>query len=206
MDFAELQQRFDVPEDTRLFVFDVGKVLVNINVMKSAQEIAKACSAAVTAEFVKYHLFYSDLNQQVMIGKITSQEFYQAMTKKLMMRLDYEQFKLFFQDIFTDLNEEVVELICHLMINSRTLAILSNATKLQYEYLESRLSWLARLRENTFLSYELHVLKPDPHIYVEVEKRFGIDPKHIFFLDDNQGNVIQAKKRGWQARLYQPQV
>ena len=46
-------------------------------------------------------------------------------------------------------------------------------------------------------SYEAHVMKPDPEIFREAERRFDIKPAETIFLDDSEANCEAARKLGF---------
>jgi len=46
------------------------------------------------------------------------------------------------------------------------------------------------------------VMKPDPQIYLEAERRFGLSPAQTVFIDDRLENVDAACARGWQAFVH----
>lgn len=55
--------------------------------------------------------------------------------------------------------------------------------------------------DGALLSGEIGVCKPDPAIYAEAERRFGLDPASTWFTDDNAANVAAALERGWSAHV-----
>lgn len=46
--------------------------------------------------------------------------------------------------------------------------------------------------------------KPNMEIYELAEKRSGVKPNQILFIDNLEGNLVPAKQRGWQTFLYNP--
>jgi len=46
-------------------------------------------------------------------------------------------------------------------------------------------------------SYLAGVMKPDPGIYREAERRFALEPPATVFIDDRADNVAAAGARGW---------
>lgn len=53
------------------------------------------------------------------------------------------------------------------------------------------------------VSGEERLAKPDPAIFAVAERRFGLAPGELFFIDDNPANVAAARARGWQAHLFE---
>ena len=45
--------------------------------------------------------------------------------------------------------------------------------------------------------------KPDPAIFALAAKRFGYQPQHMLFIDDNAANIEAAAGLGWQVHLFQ---
>jgi HAD superfamily hydrolase (TIGR01509 family) len=40
-------------------------------------------------------------------------------------------------------------------------------------------------------------MKPHAGIYVEAERRFGLDPQRTVFIDDRAENIAGCQARGW---------
>ena len=53
--------------------------------------------------------------------------------------------------------------------------------------------------DNTFLSYEMGVMKPDTRIYTAVLNQTGMDAGRTLFVDDNEANCRAAQSLGIQA-------
>ena len=45
--------------------------------------------------------------------------------------------------------------------------------------------------------------KPDPAIFALAAKRFGYQPQHMLFIDDNAANIEAAAGLGWQVHQFQ---
>lgn len=46
------------------------------------------------------------------------------------------------------------------------------------------------------ISYQIHMLKPDPAIFLRAAQILGIEPNETIFIDDNAPNVLSAKTVG----------
>src|SRR4029450_10908464 len=55
-----------------------------------------------------------------------------------------------------------------------------------------------------FASHELGLLKPDPAIYREFERRVNQRGNEILFFDDTPENITAAQSLGWHAELIDP--
>ncbi len=56
--------------------------------------------------------------------------------------------------------------------------------------------------DSAVVSGELKAMKPDPAIYVEVERRSGLTGPDLIFTDDRPDNIAAALARGWKAHLF----
>ena len=56
-------------------------------------------------------------------------------------------------------------------------------------------------RINVFLSFELRCQKPDSKIYDLVSEKLPFEGKDILFIDDDERNICEAKRHGWNTLL-----
>ena len=80
------------------------------------------------------------------------------------------------------------------------LYLLSNTSDRFYRFREHIPVW--PLMRGALLSFEEHLLKPDPEIYRRLFSRFGLSPGECFFVDDNQANIEAARWCGMKGCLY----
>ena len=80
------------------------------------------------------------------------------------------------------------------------LYLLSNTPDRFYRYRERIPAW--PLMRGALLSFEEHLLKPDPEIFRRLFSRFGLSPGDCFFVDDNQANIEAARWCGMNGGLY----
>ena len=74
--------------------------------------------------------------------------------------------------------------------------LLSNVGDLHWAHL-SREYGLHRIGHGALPSFVAGVMKPEPRIYAEAERRFGLEPRATVFIDDLSANVESARQRGW---------
>jgi FMN phosphatase YigB (HAD superfamily) len=75
--------------------------------------------------------------------------------------------------------------------------LLSNIGDLHWAHL-SREYRLHRLGHGALPSFVAGVMKPEPGIYAQAERRFELEPARTVFIDDRPENIEQASARGWQ--------
>jgi putative hydrolase of the HAD superfamily len=50
--------------------------------------------------------------------------------------------------------------------------------------------------DEAFISYKMHVAKPNPLIYLKVFEATGIQPEETMYFDDSRDNIEAARKLG----------
>ena len=74
--------------------------------------------------------------------------------------------------------------------------ILSNASAETWPFAVERFPFLDRF-DGVLLSGEVGVAKPDPEIFDELCRRFGLRPESTIFVDDKAANVDAARALGF---------
>jgi len=77
-------------------------------------------------------------------------------------------------------------------------AILSNMGDSVLESIKREFQWIDNF-DVLVWSYQLHLAKPDPEIYLYTLQQLGTRPDEALFLDDKQVNVDAARELGIQA-------
>jgi HAD superfamily hydrolase (TIGR01509 family) len=79
--------------------------------------------------------------------------------------------------------------------------LLTNVGDLHWAHLEQVVG-LHRYALDVLRSDLAGVMKPDPRIYVEAERRFSLSPDTTVFIDDRAENIETARARGWRAFVH----
>jgi FMN phosphatase YigB (HAD superfamily) len=61
----------------------------------------------------------------------------------------------------------------------------------------------AEVADDIVYSHEVGLKKPDPAIYALTERRLGVEPHEVAFLDDVVTNVEAARAAGWHAVVHE---
>lgn len=77
-------------------------------------------------------------------------------------------------------------------------AILSNMGDSVLESIEREFDWISHF-DVLVWSYQLHIAKPDPEIYLYTLQQLGTKPDETLFLDDKQVNIDAALELGMKA-------
>ncbi len=92
-------------------------------------------------------------------------------------------------------------LIRDLRAAGHTLHFLSNMPEPYADHLV-KTHPLAEWFESGVFSCHVKQIKPSVEIFAIAERRFGVPPQDLLFLDDHPANVNAAQARGWQAVLF----
>lgn len=130
-------------------------------------------------------------------GLCSFADFFSTFCQETMVRMDLEEFSKEFLSIIGPIKPGCFEILQRLKKNYR-LALLSNTNAMHIEFLRKQTSLLDYF-DQLFLSYEMHLLKPDPAIFKQVAKQLVIEPTKILFFDDSKINVEAALKAGFKA-------
>jgi len=178
----------------KVVLFDLGRVLVDFDHLRSAQRMAAFCSK--TPRQIYDLFFESSATLAFEAGKITPEDFYLQVKQMLDLKLSYVSFEPIWNDIFflSVKNRSVFSLVNNLRTNYKT-AMLSNINILHHEYLKKNFPVFG-VFDKVFLSFQLGLVKPDKEIYNLVIRDLGVSPQEIFYTDDRPELVKSAKSLG----------
>ena len=175
-------------------IFDLGNVLLNYNAKKSARRFSKACKVPMTK--VWEHFFTSPTEKAYTRGQITCEAFYQHAKESLKVPVDFQTFKHYWNEIFTE-NKGMDSLLAKLK-KKYSLYLISNTNKLHFDHIKESFKILRHFKK-TFPSHEMGCRKPEPEIYKKVLKRIKMKPQETVFVDDMPKFVEGAQAVGMHA-------
>jgi len=181
-------------------IFDLGKVLIDFDHRILCRKISLL--AGKTPGEVYGLFFESALIKSFEEGALSPESFYMAVRRLIELDIPFEQFCLIWNSIFyvTDENRAMYELM-RALSPRYTLALLSNTNELHYAYLKTEIPVLGLFR-HLFVSCEMGVTKPDPHIYLRVLAALGVEPARVFYTDDRPEMVAAACAVGIRGFVY----
>ena len=97
-----------------------------------------------------------------------------------------------------DKYEEVVNYI-YTLEDKTNLVLLSDLIFACFSALENTIN--LNIFDKIFLSYEEGYVKSNIEAFINVEKKLNIKAENILFIDNNENNINNAKKRGWNTCL-----
>jgi FMN phosphatase YigB (HAD superfamily) len=186
-------------KDSPVFIFDLGKVLVDFDYSIAARKIA-ARSAKAPADLHAF-LGSSPLLVEYESGRINRQQFYEAVGHAIGFRGDLAEFGGYFAEIFTEM-PGTIALHAELRQLGFKCYIFSNTNDLAIEHVRRDFPFFANF-DDYILSYEVGAMKPQPEIYAAMEQLCGGSGSDLIYLDDRAENIAAGAARGWRTVLHE---
>jgi putative hydrolase of the HAD superfamily len=187
----------------KIAVFDLGNVIFRFDLSKFIKAYLKKTRNYKVNDFNELIFTCSDILYSYEKGNISSLDFYNALVKKTGYYGDYDDFSAVWNNIFEPV-PETIEIITSLVQNYQ-LALFSNTNELHFNYLKERYPDVFLLFNKFFLSYKMHLRKPEDEIFKQVMRYYDILPEEIFYVDDMEENVKAAKNNGINVHLFTSQ-
>lgn len=177
-------------------LFDCAGVLTHMNFREMMLEISG--NEDLADHFIRHlwapgspwHLHdKGELNAQQVVDALK-----ETMPKELHSSL--EIFVRDFPDAFPPM-EGMEQIVDALHAQGYGCYLLSNFPE-SFQELPRRTPVLNKL-DGMVVSYQIHLLKPDPAIFLRAAQILGIDPQETIFIDDTLPNVEGARKAGMEA-------
>ena len=182
-----------------VFIFDLGKVLVDFDYSIAAKKIA-ARSAKAPADLHAF-LGSSPLLVDYESGRLTRQAFYEAIRDAIGFRGDLAEFGDAFADIFAEM-PGTIGLHGELRRRGFKTYIFSNTNDLAIEHVRRNFSFFQNF-DGYIFSYAVGAMKPDAPIYEAMEKMCGQRGADLIYLDDRAENIAAGAARGWRVILHE---
>jgi FMN phosphatase YigB (HAD superfamily) len=180
-------------------VFDLGRVLVDFDYNIAVPRIAARSTLPLAG--IKTFFFHSHLLVDYESGRLTRQEFFEAVCKVTNFCGTIEEFGEFFADIFTEI-PPMIELHAELRRRGIPTYIFSNTNDLAVEHIRRNFPFFRNFDGYVF-SYKVKAMKPDATIYEALEKLTGRHGADILYIDDCPENVASGAARGWGTILHE---
>ena len=182
-----------------IFIFDLGKVLVDFDYSIAARKIA--ARSARSPKDLHAFLGTSPLLLEYESGRLTREAFFQAISSHLAYAGDLAEFGGYFADIFAEI-PPMIQLHTELRQRGFKTYIFSNTNDLAIEHIIRNFPFFQNF-DGYIYSYEVGAMKPQPKIYEAMEAMSGRRGLDLIYLDDRPENIAAGKERGWQAILHE---
>jgi len=175
------------------FLFDCGGVLVELNFRELMEEISG--SQEIAEYFIRHIWQPGSPWLQYDKGELSSEEV--ADRLKEFLPAEYHAYLEPFVKRWLDAlppMEGMEEIVNALREKGYPCYLLSNFAK-RFREMPERAPVLQKL-DGIVASYQIHMLKPDPAIYLYTAEALRFKPEETLFVDDSLKNVEGAKKAG----------
>ena len=181
----------------RVFVFDLGNVIVKPMNIKMLYEML---NCKISYENFSNFFKSSKYADEVHMGRISDEQYIKEVLKYANSDKTIEEFKeIYTGPIRNELYINTISIIETLKKRNEKVCMLSNLRKIDFEWFSTKYD--VKIFDELFLSYEMHLLKPDEEIYMKMLNKLNTIPEIIYFFDDNENNINAAKKLNINAYL-----
>ena len=174
-------------------LFDWGNVILNFSYDLTFKKWAEL--TPYDYNYFRTHFKFDNQMVEYEKGNISSQEYFKHVKQMLDISWSFETFEIGWNSIYIEINDKIISLLKRLKKNYK-LYLLTNTNELHSNCWKKKYSDILESFEGIFCSHELHSHKPEPKIYEDVLKEIDIDPKYVLFVDDNEENILGAKRVG----------
>ena len=174
-------------------LFDFGNVVLDFSYDLTFKKWAEL--TPFDYNFFKNHFKFDNKLVEYEKGEISSQEYFNYVSKLLDISWNFEIFESGWNSIYVGINSKMGSLLKRLKPNY-SLYLLTNTNELHANCWKEKYLDILINFDGIFCSHELHSHKPEREIYEDVLKKIDIDPKYVLFVDDNKENILGAKQVG----------
>ena len=188
----------------RNIVFDLGGVLVDLDFKAAINGLQEAGFANVKEQLMAFDR--GGIFQKFEVGEITADEFRTAIRENSTVTLTDEEVDALWNLMLLEIPREKLELILELR-GKYMVYLLSNTNSIHWDYVCKNAFNYRGFRvedyfEETFLSYEMHLAKPDKAIFEKVLNDANLLAEETLFIDDSEANCKAAQEVGIHAHHY----
>ena len=185
-------------------VFDLGGVLVDLDFKAAINGLQKAGFAKVKEQLQSFDR--EGIFQKFELGEMTAEEFRTAIRENSTVTLTDEEIDALWNAMLLEIPREKLELILDLR-GKYMVYLLSNTNSIHWDYVCKNAFNYRGFRvndyfEETFLSYEMHLAKPNKAIFEKVLHDANLLPEETLFIDDSEANCKAAEEVGIHAHHY----
>ena len=185
-------------------VFDLGGVLIDLDFKSAINGLQKAGFTNVKEQLQAFDR--EGIFQKFELGEISADEFRASIRENSNVSLTDEEVDSLWNLMLLESPREKLELILDLR-SKYMVYLLSNTNSIHWDYVCKNAFNYRGFRmddyfEETFLSYEMHLAKPDKAIFEKMLNDANLLPEETLFIDDLEANCKAAEEVGIHAHHY----
>ena len=185
-------------------VFDLGGVLIDLDFKSAINGLQKAGFTNVKEQLQAFD--NEGIFQKFELGEISADEFRASIRENSNVSLTDEEVDSLWNLMLLEISREKLELILDLR-SKYMVYLLSNTNSIHWDYVCKNAFNYRGFRvndyfEKTFLSFEMHLAKPDKAIFEKMLYDANLLPEETLFIDDLEANCKAAEEVGIHAHHY----
>ncbi|WP_293666637.1 HAD family phosphatase [uncultured Parabacteroides sp.] len=186
-------------EGIKNLIIDFGGVIINLTRNRCIEAFESLGVQNIREQIVNNYQ-HKDLFMQVELGSITPAEFHDGIRRLSGRSLTDEQIDAAWIAMLDDVPAYKLDLLLDLRKRYNTM-LLSNTNEIHWEWSERTCfsykgHHVSDFFNHIYLSYELHMLKPNADIFEYVLQDAGIKSEETLFIDDAMPNCRTAESLG----------
>ena len=180
-------------------IFDLGGVLVGLDPRRCIEAFRKV-GCGVLASYVEEHRT-EDLFLETELGRISEAEFCDEVRRLSHTETSDQDIVWAWNQLLTTIPVAKLRLLDRLRAEGHRLFLLSNTNVMHWTFCRDQLFTAdgktpGDYFEHIFLSYEMHLAKPDTAIFAEAMRKEGLKAEDTVFVDDREENCLAAQSLG----------
>ena len=185
-------------------VFDLGGVLIDLDFKSAINGLQKAGFTNVKEQLQAFDR--EGIFQKFELGEISADEFRASIRENSNVSLTDEEVDSLWNLMLLEIPREKLELILDLR-GKYMVYLLSNTNSIHWDYVCKNAFNYRGFRvsdyfEKTFLSFEMHLAKPDKAIFEKMLEDANLLAEETLFIDDLEANCKAAEEVGIHAHHY----
>ena len=185
-------------------VFDLGGVLIDLDFKSGINGLQKAGFANVKEQLLTFDR--EGIFQKFELGDISADAFRSAIRENSIITLTDSEIDNLWNLMLLEIPREKLELILELR-GKYMVYLLSNTNSIHWDYVCKNAFNYRGFRvndyfEKTFLSFEMHLAKPNKAIFEKMLNDANLLPEETLFIDDSEANCKAAEEIGIHAHHY----
>lgn len=186
-------------------IFDLGGVLLDLDVNRCMERLEGIGLHGVRQWMTGTN--EKGFFKEYECGMLNTVQFRNVIREEAGRELPDAEIDQIWNSMLKDIPDYKFELLLKLQKNYK-LYLLSNTNDLHWEYCADKFAYKGMLMldcfTRVFLSFQMHLVKPDAEIFQTVLKEAGIKAEETLFVDDSKDNCQAASLLGIKVFHYVP--
>jgi HAD superfamily hydrolase (TIGR01509 family) len=183
----------------RAIIFDIGRVLVRIDLARAMQELSSgtSLSPAELWSAIEKDPRWPDWQE----GRIATRDWYLHLSRRLGGNLTFEQFTEVWNRVL-DPAPTLEDALLQKLSKTYRLALLSNTDPIHVQHLEANYTFF-KFFPTRIYSCSVGACKPNPLIYREALRALKIQAQEAIYIDDIAAYAEAAQRLGMRGIQFQ---